>query len=175
MAGGGAAPQRGGSGQMVESQNGLAVCHFGKFRVFRVVSSPGCAKQVTTVPHESAKFHRIYIVDDESMLAEVAHLILSQEGYTTQVFVDPVEALSSFTRDEEKPRLLVTDCVMGGMDGLELIRRCREQDPALKTILLSGTVTAEFVEKQPVSPDRFIPKPYNVQVLIDAVNDLLDK
>ena len=115
----------------------------------------------------------IYIVDDESLLAELAEAVLSQEGYRSAVFVDPSQALLSFTARAEKPRLLVTDCVMNGMDGLELIRKCREQSPALKTILLSGTVTEDFVYNQAVIPDRFIPKPYNVQALIDAVNDLM--
>lgn len=115
----------------------------------------------------------IYIVDDEAMLAEMADAVLSQEGYRSAVFFDPAQALESFTAGTQKPKLLVTDCVMNGMDGLELIRRCREQQPDLKTILLSGTVTEDYVTNQDIAPDRFIAKPYNVRNLIKAVNELI--
>ena len=52
-------------------------------------------------------------------------------------------------------------------------RKCRQHAPGLKTILLSGTVTDEYVQSQSVKPDRFIPKPYNVRVLISAVKELV--
>jgi YesN/AraC family two-component response regulator len=61
------------------------------------------------------------------------------------------------------------------MSGLELIKLSRETAPDLKTILVSGTVTEDYVSTSGVRPDRFIAKPYNVQVLIGAVRELMGK
>lgn len=115
----------------------------------------------------------IYIVDDESLLGEMAEAVLSSEGFRSRVFTSPVEALEALKAAQRPPSLLVTDCVMDGMSGIDLIKQSREHAPRLKTILLSGTVTEDYVQNSGVRPDRFIPKPYNVQVLISTVRDLM--
>jgi DNA-binding response OmpR family regulator len=115
----------------------------------------------------------IFIVDDESLLGEMAEAVLSSEGFHSRVFTSPVEALDALKTSERPPALLVTDCVMQGMSGIDLIKQSRDHAPRLKTILLSGTVTEDYVTHSGVRPDRFIPKPYNVQVLISTVRDLL--
>jgi len=116
----------------------------------------------------------IYIVDDESALGQMANTILSFRGYEARVFNDPVQALEHMQKAEKKPALLITDCIMGAMNGLELIEQFKKANPALKTILMSGTITNEFVEKCPVRPDRFIPKPYSADTLLNAVHALID-
>lgn len=115
----------------------------------------------------------IYIVDDESLLGEMAEAVLSSEGFRSKVFSCPIKALESLKAAAAPPALLVTDCVMTGMSGIDLIAKCREHAPRLKTILLSGTVTEDYVKNAGIKPDRFIAKPYNVQVLISTVRDLL--
>ena len=116
---------------------------------------------------------RIYIVDDESALGQMANTILSFRGYQASVFSDPAKALEHLQSSDRKPVLLITDCIMGSMSGIELIEECKKAVPGLKTILLSGTITDEFVQKCPVQPDRFIPKPYAADTLLDTVDELI--
>jgi DNA-binding NtrC family response regulator len=115
----------------------------------------------------------IYIVDDESALAQMANTILGFKGYRAHVFNDPAKAFEHMQNAGIKPALLITDCIMGSVNGLELIEQFKKVLPELKTILMSGTITNEFVEKCPVRPDRFIPKPYSADTLLNIVEELM--
>jgi DNA-binding NtrC family response regulator len=115
----------------------------------------------------------IYIVDDESALAQMASTILSFRGYRARVFNDPNSALKFLEESSIKPSLLITDCIMGSMNGLELIEEFKKAVPGIRTILMSGTISNEFVQRCPVTPDRFIPKPYPADLLLDAVDQLI--
>jgi two-component system cell cycle sensor histidine kinase/response regulator CckA len=115
----------------------------------------------------------IFIVDDEALLGQLAETVLSEPGFRTRTFLDPVDALRAVRDEGERPDLLVTDFVMGTMTGLELIEGCKACHPSLRTILLSGTVNETQVESYSIQPDIFIPKPYRVGAFVKSVIDLL--
>jgi len=115
----------------------------------------------------------VYIVEDEALLLELAEVILLQEGFATKIFLSAEQMLDELRSSGDQPQLLITDFVLGGLDGIELIAESKKLVPGLKTILLSGTVDESFVEQQKIKPDRFLPKPYNVQNLIDTVHSIL--
>ncbi len=68
----------------------------------------------------------IYIVDDEPMLLELASVILQPLGYTVKTFSDAVAALESFRAAKPFPVLLITDYSMHAMNGMDLIKACRQ-------------------------------------------------
>jgi two-component system phosphate regulon response regulator PhoB len=117
----------------------------------------------------------IYIVDDEVVLGEMAEALLKTEGWNTRVFSSAEAALESFRSATVPPELLVTDCVMHNMNGIELIRSCRDTSPKLKAILLSGTVAEDYIHAQKTQPDRFIHKPYRADTLLRAVRELIGR
>ncbi|HEX7215445.1 MAG TPA: response regulator, partial [Methylomirabilota bacterium] len=84
---------------------------------------------------------RILIVDDEPDMLESCSRILSRQGYACVTAGDGRAALAILER--EHPDLLLTDFKMPEMDGLELLRRAHELDPALPVILLTGFATIE--------------------------------
>ena len=112
----------------------------------------------------------VFIVDDEALLGQLADVILSDAGYRTRTFIDPRDVLRAVRDDGERPELLLTDYVMGTMTGLELIEECRKVHPALRTILLSGTVSHDYLKKFTTQPDHFIPKPCPVTTLVETVD-----
>ncbi|MBI2929957.1 MAG: response regulator [Verrucomicrobia bacterium] len=116
----------------------------------------------------------IFTVDDEEMITSVVEAILLSEGYEVRVFQDPTLALKAFTEAKRKPDLVVTDFVMGEMNGMELIEKCKRQVPGLKTILLSGTVTENFVLSFPIQPHKFLAKPFQAEQLVSAVRMVLN-
>lgn len=115
----------------------------------------------------------IYIVDDERLLLDLAELSLKDDGYTLKKFQDPELALKSFLAAKSKPDLLMTDYAMGKMNGLELIEKCKEVHPALKTILVSGTMGVEIILDSPVKVDRFMGKPYQSANMAELVRRVL--
>lgn len=117
----------------------------------------------------------VFIVDDEALLAQLAETLLKDAGFRTRSFLDPQDALRAIRDDGERPALLVTDYVMGSMTGLELIEECLKYHPALRTLLMSGTVTENFLEQFQIQPDFFLPKPYKPARFIETVAQTLQR
>jgi CheY-like chemotaxis protein len=118
----------------------------------------------------AAAFSTIFVVDDEPMLLDLASAILQPLGYNVQTFCDPKKALKEFSA--ARPAVVVTDYAMGLMNGLDLIRECRQVNPRQKMLLLSGTVDETIYDGVTVKPDRFLAKPYQVTEFVQSVREL---
>jgi DNA-binding NtrC family response regulator len=115
----------------------------------------------------------IYVVDDEPMVGEVVEILLQMEGLQPKLFQDPGVAMMDFLGANPRPELLITDFVMGSMNGMELIDNCKQIQPNLKTILFSGNVGEKITASYSVKPDRFVSKPFQPKVLIEVIRSLL--
>lgn len=115
----------------------------------------------------------IFIVDDEATLAEMAEQILALRGYKATVFTNPVKALKQITSGKPKPHILITDYLMGCMNGLELIEEYKQAVPKGKSLLMSGTITEDVRATARVSPDVFLPKPYRAEDLLKALDQII--
>lgn len=131
---------------------------------------PTTSEKIESSPR---KKQLIYLVDDEPMLLDLAEVTLRDGGYELKKFEDPEAALKSFLKARNKPALLITDYAMGKLNGLELIERCKEVKPDLKTIIISGTASAEIVLDATVKVDRFLGKPYQPLNLAEIVRRVL--
>lgn len=114
---------------------------------------------------------RIFVVDDEPLLLEMAAKILGR--YQVQTFSDPEKALAAYCSAQLPPDLVITDFAMHKMDGLDLIRECRRLHPKQKIVLLSGTVDETVYHGTGVRPDRFLEKPYKPGELAEVVQEIL--
>ena len=117
---------------------------------------------------------RIFIVDDEPILLELAEKILSSIHAEIRTFTNPAIALEAYTSEKHRPELIITDFAMHEMNGLALIRACRRLNPKQKIILVSGTVDEAVFNGTGVKPDRFLAKPYQPSVLTSMVEELLE-
>jgi CheY-like chemotaxis protein len=117
---------------------------------------------------------RIFVVDDEPILLELAEKVLSGLECEIQTFTNPEIALQQYSSGENPPDVLITDFAMHEMNGLALIRACRRLNPQQKIILVSGTVDESVFNGTGVKPDRFLAKPYEPAVLTGMVRELLE-
>ena len=123
---------------------------------------------------ESSKSRKpavIFVVDDEPMLLDLAVAILEPQGFIVRTFRDPRQALTEYST--VKPELVVTDYAMGEMNGMDVVRECRLQNPQQKIILISGTVDEEIYANSPVKPNRFMAKPYRVHDFVDTIRQVI--
>ncbi len=79
---------------------------------------------------------RILVVDDEASIREVFQHNLSQSGFEVKTAGSGEEALALF--DGFRPDVVVTAVRMAGMDGLELLKRLRAQDPDLMVLVMTA-------------------------------------
>ncbi len=79
---------------------------------------------------------RIYVVDDEPMIAFTLAAILKQSGFATRAFTSPLKALEAAR--SEPPDLLISDVAMPELSGVDLAILFRERHPLCRVLLFSG-------------------------------------
>jgi two-component system, NtrC family, nitrogen regulation response regulator NtrX len=84
---------------------------------------------------------RILIVDDEQGIRAALGQLLEFEGYEVRTVANAVDGLAEYARF--KPDLVFMDVKMAGIDGLEALKKLREQDPAAIVVMISGHATIQ--------------------------------
>ena len=79
---------------------------------------------------------RIFVVDDEQIIASTLTLILQHNGYDATAFTQPMEALRAARIDA--PALVISDVVMPLLTGVELAGLIRRSCPETRIVLFSG-------------------------------------
>ena len=110
---------------------------------------------------------RIFVVDDEPIIASTLTTILNMNGFSADCFTDPTAALT-VPRDE-MPDVLISDVMMPQLSGIELAIRMQNHKPDLKVLLISGQAgTIDLLEgarqqghnfrllQKPVPPERLL-------------------
>lgn len=115
----------------------------------------------------------VLIVDDEELVCKFVERVLREAGYQTAQAADGPEALA-VAATLKTFDILVTDVMMPQMNGGELARRLRQNEPALKILYLTGCSDKLFKEKATLWQDEaFLDKPCSVKGLRQAVSLLL--
>jgi CheY-like chemotaxis protein len=78
----------------------------------------------------------VLLVDDDDLVRSVVRRFLERAGHRVSEASDGRLALSEFTADP--PDLVVTDIIMPGMDGLEVIAAMRRTHPSIPIVAMSG-------------------------------------
>jgi len=84
---------------------------------------------------------RILVVEDDSFFREVFQELLREEGYEVDTAASGTEALDKLTHKDY--HVVVTDLVMQGISGLDLLSRVKQFDPAIEVILVTGHANVE--------------------------------
>jgi len=118
----------------------------------------------------------ILLVEDEVMVAEVEKRMLEELGYRVLVARTGQEALETYRRHQEEIELVITDMVMPGMGGLELVRNLRSMGSQVKVIILSGYPLHEGwdnIEDEAII--GWLAKPVDSTQLAQIIRRALDK
>jgi two-component system cell cycle sensor histidine kinase/response regulator CckA len=112
----------------------------------------------------------VLVVEDEPAVRSVIVRTLERHGFTVLERPDAPAALALLeTRVEPPVELLLTDAIMPGMTGLELIERVREQQPDLPVLLISGYAETDLTFDEP-----YLAKPFTPRQLLTRVRGVLD-
>jgi DNA-binding NtrC family response regulator len=115
---------------------------------------------------------RILVVDDEPEMVENCTRLLRRAGYRMLGTTDAERALALL--DSERPDLLLTDLKMPGIDGLELMRRAHELDPALPVIVVTAFASIDSaVTAIKAGAFDYLPKTFSADELTVVVERAL--
>jgi len=114
---------------------------------------------------------KILLVDDNVRGLTARKMILADQGYEVETALSGEEAWDTFQKHQFD--VVVTDLRMGGIDGMELIRRIRATDTPTRIILLSGFIDCLGLTPESSGADELINKSNKeVPELLRAVRKL---
>lgn len=118
----------------------------------------------------------ILIVDDNPQNLKLARILLEDLGYVTRTAMNAEEALAVLA--EFRPRLILMDLQLPGMDGLELTRQLK-RDPAHAAIaivaLTAYAMKGDDAKAFAAGCDGYVTKPIDLDVLEREVRRVLDR
>ncbi|GHB61383.1 DNA-binding response regulator [Streptomyces viridiviolaceus] len=117
--------------------------------------------------------HRVLVVEDDPTVAEVVTGYLSRAGYEVEHAADGLAALESAMA--LRPRLVVLDLMLPGLDGLEVCRRLRSGDgPPVPVVMLTARgEEADRILGLEFGADDYMTKPFSPRELVLRVTSVL--
>lgn len=114
----------------------------------------------------------VYVVDDESMVLKAVTQSIAKLGCHAYSFNSAQSCL--LAQEEKICQLIVSDINMPGMDGIELLKKVRQNWPETKVLLVTGFGDIPLaVEALKLGAADFVEKPLDEEVLLPKVSALL--
>jgi len=124
-------------------------------------------------PSPVAPLPSVLVVDDEPQVVWVLQFSLEAEGYTTYAANNGVEALAEIA--EHHPNLMVLDIMMPTMDGWavleEMVKLPNDQRPRV-VIVSALSSLRDRAKASELGADAYVPKPFNVEDLLQVLHGL---
>ncbi|HEY7191768.1 MAG TPA: ATP-binding protein [Vicinamibacterales bacterium] len=117
----------------------------------------------------------ILLVEDESAVREMTQAALQRRGYTVLSASDATQALQIARDNVGRIDLVLSDVIMAGMTGPQLVDRLRSEQPDLPALFMSG-YTADNVLADDIAAGEahFLQKPFTTAALAAKLRQVLD-
>lgn len=118
----------------------------------------------------------ILIVDDNAVNLKLARVLLTGEGYEVRTAADAEEAFTAL--QTFRPRLILMDIQLPGMDGLELTRRLKADARLAGVVILALTAYAMKGDEEKAREagcDGYVTKPIDTRTLSSVIQGYLER
>jgi len=128
--------------------------------------------EVPSGPHEVKG--KALVVDDAQDTREIIQKLLRYEGYDVIMASTGEEGVTK--AKEEKPDIILMDINLPGIDGVEALRKIKENNPIQCVIMLTAYATLDnAIQALKEGATDFIKKPFENEHLIHIVNQTMEK
>jgi len=147
-----------------------------RFRIFIPLMEGGTPprQSVPDTPLSYDGTGTILLVEDDTSLRKVLADVLTRHGYEVKSASSGDEGWSLFSADPDLFSAVVTDLVMCGMNGADLVRRIQEISPVTPCILISGyhddQISGEEIDSRGID---FLSKPFTPLQLLALLKECL--
>lgn len=118
----------------------------------------------------------ILVVEDEVNVRNLVERVLTLAGYTVIAFENPNEALLACQQLKVDIHLILTDVIMPGMNGKQLVEKLSLILPKVKVLYTSGYTDNAIVHHGVLDHEtQFISKPFTVSALTRKIREVLDR
>ena len=132
------------------------------------------AEETTEAKDDFPRGHEtILVVEDEISVRKMIVKMLNLYGYTALEGNDGWNGLSMYEQNRDSIDLILTDVVMPGLSGVELVKKIHTINAQQKVIYMSGYTDNEIVHSGIVKRGiRFLQKPFAPEALMNALSEL---
>ncbi len=123
-----------------------------------------------TLRSQSSSRRTILLVEDEPFVRDATCRILQNAGFQVLSAADAQEALATYDHVGERIDLLMTDVVLPGRSGMELVQDLRVRSSTTGVLLTSG-YGESIIECQEFGA-HYLPKPYSRQSLLEKIAEI---
>ncbi len=117
----------------------------------------------------------ILLVEDDELVRRLAHEVLGRKGYRV-ISTGMIEEALQIAESQQRPiHLVLTDVVMPGMSGNELVTRIQLLRPEIKVLFMSGYADHAVVHHGVIEAGMyFLQKPFTPTLLAQKVREVLE-
>jgi len=126
---------------------------------------PGASRHAAVASKGSGEVPCVLVVDDEPYIVEFLCLLLEEEGYRVLRASDGRQAWELAL--QTRPDLVISDVMMPGMTGLQLLEQLRGSIDLAATPVILMSAVPRAMESQGVT---FVPKPFDIDQMLDLVS-----
>ena len=117
----------------------------------------------------------VLVVDDQEDVVDIAHSMLTNQGYRVLTASSGEEALAVYRDSDPRPDLVILDLGMPGMGGAWTLEELKAMDNPPKVIIASGYAGGDQVERVVrAGSDGFVAKPYRLAEMLQKVREVLE-
>ncbi|MEW6126762.1 MAG: response regulator [Acidobacteriota bacterium] len=132
------------------------------------------AQQAASTPHGGSE--TLLLIEDEEAVRTLARQILEMNGYTVIEASNGIEAINLCQIHQDAIEMVITDVVLPGLSGSDLVEQLRAMGYDKKILYMSGYTDRTIVSHGILEPNiAFLEKPFTPASLSKKVRELLDE
>lgn len=116
----------------------------------------------------------ILIVEDDNDVSRLLRIILSKEGYKTEIYKNGNDFFDQI--DRHKPDLVILDLLLPQMSGFEICKQLKEDDEYRKIPVIALTSRSDkfdIINGLNIGFDHYFTKPFDNKILVAKINAIL--
>lgn len=118
---------------------------------------------------------RILVVDDESVVRNMAVLSLRQQGYGVMDAGDGPSAIEAFRRHAGSIDAVLLDLTMPGMTGIQTLQALRAISPDVPVVLTSGYSETSAISMPSDGRTSFLQKPFTIEEMVEQIRAVMPR
>jgi signal transduction histidine kinase len=115
----------------------------------------------------------VLVIDDEQSIRVVTEALLNAAGYRAVLAADGVAGIEAYRLHHDQICAVLTDMMMPGMQGTQVIAELRKIDPEVAVVAMSGIVNDSTDLKEEPGRLKFLQKPMTGMALVNAVQAVI--
>ncbi|HVU17867.1 MAG TPA: PAS domain S-box protein [Candidatus Didemnitutus sp.] len=145
-----------------------------EFRLYFPAVSETAAAETTVIGPAPAKAggETILVIDDEESIRAIAEALLMAAGYRVLLAADGPAGVALFREKPSRISAVLTDIMLPGMQGAELVGELRSIDPDVRVVAMSGIVGETSGLKEEPGRLKFLQKPMTGLEVIRALQSV---